>query len=118
MKWTASPEVYADGQKVQTVRRDSGSGRFITKRQAERRDPRTWETQHIKKSKSHNHAQRSTLNMLYLISYDLMKPGKDYKDLWAALYAIGAKRILESEWLVRHTNTTPVDLANYCLILL
>lgn len=39
------------GQKVQTVRRDSGSGRFISKPQAERRDPRTWEKQHIKKTK-------------------------------------------------------------------
>lgn len=37
------------GTKAQTVRRDSGSGRFITKQQADRRDPRTWETERIKK---------------------------------------------------------------------
>lgn len=37
------------GAKTQTVRRDSGSGKFITKQQAERRDPRTWEKQHIPK---------------------------------------------------------------------
>jgi hypothetical protein len=37
------------GAKTQTVRRDSGTGRFITKRTAERRDPRTWETERIKK---------------------------------------------------------------------
>ena len=53
--------------------------------------------------------------MLYLISYDLMAPGKDYKDLWNALHAIGAVRILESEWLARRGNTTPKDLADYCL---
>ncbi len=53
--------------------------------------------------------------MLYLISYDLMAPGKDYKDLWAALYAIGAVRILESEWLTRRANTSPLNLANHLL---
>ena len=37
------------GTKTQTVRRDSGSGQFISKPQAERRDPRTWETERIKK---------------------------------------------------------------------
>jgi hypothetical protein len=37
------------GTKTQTVRRDSGNGQFITKKQAERRDPRTWETERIKK---------------------------------------------------------------------
>jgi len=36
--------------KTQTVRRDSGNGQFISKAQADRRDPRTWEKQHIKKS--------------------------------------------------------------------
>lgn len=53
--------------------------------------------------------------MLYLISYDLMTPGKDYKPLWKALADIGAVRILDSEWLVRRVNTTPLNLANYCL---
>lgn len=53
--------------------------------------------------------------MRYLISYDLMAPGKDYQNLWNALRAINAVRILESEWLVRRVNTTPVALANYCL---
>lgn len=37
--------------KTQTVRRDSGTGKFITKPQADRRDPRTWKTQHIKNGK-------------------------------------------------------------------
>lgn len=52
---------------------------------------------------------------LYLISYDLMAPGKDYKDLWAGLRGINAARILESEWLTRREGTTPIGLANYAL---
>lgn len=52
--------------------------------------------------------------MRYLISYDLLKPGKDYQNLWNALYAIGASRRLESEWVCDRTNTTPLGLANYC----
>jgi len=53
--------------------------------------------------------------MLYLISYDLMAPGKNYEPLWAELRKLGAIRILESEWLVRRTNTTPKGLADYIL---
>ena len=44
--------------------------------------------------------------MFYLISYNLMTPGKNYEDLWAALRAIGAVRILKSEWLTRRDNTS------------
>ena len=47
--------------------------------------------------------------MRYLISYDLMKPGKNYDALWAALKEIGAKRVLESEWLVKRINTNPLS---------
>ena len=46
---TLSGGVSMGSKQTQTVRRDSGSGRFITKQQAERRDPRTWEKQHIPK---------------------------------------------------------------------
>jgi hypothetical protein len=53
--------------------------------------------------------------MRYLISYDLVAPGKDYEDLWNALREIKAVRILESEWLTRRINTTPLGLAKYCL---
>ncbi len=53
--------------------------------------------------------------MCYLISYDLMAPGKDYKPLWKALADLGGVRVLESEWVLNHTNTTPLHLANYCL---
>lgn len=38
---------------------------------------------------------------LYLISYDLIKPEKDYPDLIDHLEQIGAKRILLSEWALR-----------------
>jgi len=36
-------------KKTTTVRRDSGTGEFITKKDAERRDPKTWEKEQIKK---------------------------------------------------------------------
>ena len=53
--------------------------------------------------------------MRYLISYDLVAPGKDYKPLWKALADLGAVRILDSEWLTTRTGTTPLNLANHCL---
>ena len=37
--------------------------------------------------------------MRCLISDDLMALCKDYKELWKALYAIGAARIHASQWL-------------------
>lgn len=52
--------------------------------------------------------------MRYLISYDLLAPGKDYKPLWDALYSIGAVRVLDSEWTVTRHNTTPLLVAQYC----
>jgi hypothetical protein len=53
--------------------------------------------------------------MRYLISYDLLTPGKDYKPLWEALHALGADRVLASQWTVNHSNTTPLALGNYCI---
>ena len=41
----------------------------------------------------------------YLISYDLRKPGQDYKDLIATLRSWGAVRVLLSEWLLSTTAT-------------
>ena len=38
---------------------------------------------------------------LYLISYDLNKPEKDYPDLLNYLENIGAHRVLYSEWFLR-----------------
>lgn len=37
---------------------------------------------------------------IYLATYDLKTPGKDYEALWDALRQLGAKRALESVWLV------------------
>lgn len=50
----------------------------------------------------------NTMNK-YLISYDLMKPGQDYKDLLNRLRAIGAVEILLSVWVLR-TTATAVDV--------
>ncbi len=58
------------------------------------------------------------MGKLYLISYDLMTPGKDYTNLWAFLRRLGGVRVLESEWMIRWvsaTPTTPLDLANATL---
>jgi len=43
---------------------------------------------------------------LYWIGYDLDKPGQDYTDLIRRLQQLGAKRILKSDWLLPHNNTT------------
>jgi hypothetical protein len=53
--------------------------------------------------------------MRYLISYDLVTPGKNYEPLWKALRELRAVRILESEWLVSRDKTNPLNLANYVL---
>jgi hypothetical protein len=39
----------------------------------------------------------------YLISYDLDKPGQNYDELIARLKAVGAVKILYSEWVLRTT---------------
>lgn len=44
---------------------------------------------------------------LYWISYDLDKPGQNYTDLITRLKELGASRILLSDWLLAHNNTTP-----------
>ncbi len=49
--------------------------------------------------------------MLYLISYDLIKPEKDYPSLTGALERDGAIRILYSEWLVRLNISDAIDVA-------
>jgi hypothetical protein len=50
---------------------------------------------------------------LYLISYDLIKPEKDYPDLINALTRIGAQRVLYSEWMVNRANTTTSGMFEY-----
>ena len=39
---------------------------------------------------------------VYLVSYDLDKPGQDYKDLINALKELGAIKPLFSEWILSH----------------
>jgi hypothetical protein len=41
--------------------------------------------------------------MLHWISYDLDKPGQDYKELIARLKELQAVRILKSDWLLENT---------------
>jgi hypothetical protein len=38
---------------------------------------------------------------LYLVSNNLNKPEQDYPELVEYLYLIGARKVLDSEWLVR-----------------
>ena len=42
---------------------------------------------------------------VYLISYDLDKPGQDYPRLVKELERLGAIRILYSEWIFRSTSS-------------
>jgi len=42
---------------------------------------------------------------LFLVSYDLDKPEKDYPKLIDALKAVGAQRVLYSEWMFNADNT-------------
>ncbi len=38
---------------------------------------------------------------VYVVSYDLNKPGKNYDDLWNALKKLNGQRVLLSQWGVR-----------------
>ena len=40
---------------------------------------------------------------VYMVSYDLLTPGQNYEGLWNELRKLGAKRILQSQWILRHT---------------
>ena len=53
--------------------------------------------------------------MLYLISYDLRNPGRDYRTLWAELHRLGAVKVLESQYAVRRNQTNAEGLRNYLL---
>ncbi|MYA00896.1 MAG: SinR family protein [Chloroflexi bacterium] len=44
--------------------------------------------------------------MVYLISYDLVLPGQNYQALYDVLEGWGAKRALQSTWVVRLNNTS------------
>ena len=37
---------------------------------------------------------------LYIVSYDLLTPGRNYEPLYSELLRLGATRVLLSQWLV------------------
>jgi hypothetical protein len=43
--------------------------------------------------------------MLYLVTYDLMKPGQNYDSLISTLRALRATRVLLSTWVLRSNKT-------------
>jgi hypothetical protein len=50
--------------------------------------------------------------MLYLISFDLNRPGQNYSELDAALVRLGARKVLYSQWVTRSTSSA-VQLRDY-----
>jgi hypothetical protein len=42
---------------------------------------------------------------LFSVSYDLLTPGKDYNTLYARLRALGAVRVLYSQWMLKRVAT-------------
>jgi len=57
-------------------------------------------------------AEEGRFAMRYLISYERSTPGQDLQPLRDALEALGAGRILKSQWIVQHNGTTCQDLLN------
>ena len=51
--------------------------------------------------------------MRYSISYDLRSPGRDYQTLWDELGRLGAKRMLQSHYVVRLTGTTAANMRDH-----
>ena len=51
--------------------------------------------------------------MRYIISYDLVAPDRDYQPLWDELARLGATRVLQSQWVVRHGETTASGLRDH-----
>lgn len=55
--------------------------------------------------------------MLYLISFDLNRPGQNYPELDGALARMGARKVLYSQWAVRSTSSASQlrDYLNGCI---
>ena len=51
--------------------------------------------------------------MRYIVSYDLNKQGQDYSALTDELKRFGAKKILYSQWVLRHGDTSCVKLRDH-----
>ena len=50
--------------------------------------------------------------MLYVISYDLRQPTRNYQRLYEHLHKLGAKRVLERVWIARRENTSVQSLCD------
>ena len=48
----------------------------------------------------------------YIVSYDLLKPGKDYKAIIKAIEDLGGKRALLSQWIIK-SNSTAVAIRDH-----
>jgi hypothetical protein len=51
--------------------------------------------------------------MRYIVSYDLNKQGQDYTSLTDELKRFGAKKVLYSQWVLRHNSTTCANLRDH-----
>ncbi len=51
--------------------------------------------------------------MRYIISYDLNKPGNYYQALWDRLTALGAERVLLSQWVTVRNNATASGIRDH-----
>ena len=49
----------------------------------------------------------------YLLTYDLIAPGRNYQTLWSELGRFSATRVLLSTWVFRRLNTTCVGLREH-----
>ena len=51
--------------------------------------------------------------MRYIVSYDLNKQGQDYTSLTDELKKFGAKKVLYSQWVLRHNSTSSAALRDH-----
>lgn len=49
---------------------------------------------------------------LYVVSYDLLSPGRNYEPLYSELIRLGGVRVLLSQWLVA-SHSTSVQLRDH-----
>ncbi len=51
--------------------------------------------------------------MRYIISYDLVAPGRNYQPLYTELEKLGGKRVLLSQWAINSTGTSAVEIRDH-----
>ncbi len=49
---------------------------------------------------------------LYFVDYDLRKQ-RNYQALYECLYGLGAVRVLESQWVLEHSNSSALIIRNH-----